>query len=238
MEPSFLIAAFIAGFLTALAPCQLPFLPVIIGGSVGGARRNSYIIIGSLLSSIVIFTFIIEGLASLFYVPNEVWAYISGSLVLFVGISFLFPSVWTRMPFISRFLHTSNTAIGARAARRGHVNDMVIGAALGPAFSSCSPTYLLILPILLSSAFLEGLLYLFAFLAGLGAVLLFVALLGQMAVRRLNIMADTRGWFKRIVGILIVLVGISILTGYNRVIEERLLDIEFLSTSHVETHIR
>ena len=40
-----LLGAFIAGVLTVLAPCVLPLLPIIIGGSVSGDtkdRRRDY----------------------------------------------------------------------------------------------------------------------------------------------------------------------------------------------------
>ena len=80
---SLLIASFIAGFLTVLAPCLLPLLPVVIGGSLGGAKRNAYIIIGSLLLSVIVFSIIIEGLSTLFYIPQDVWVYIAGALVFF-----------------------------------------------------------------------------------------------------------------------------------------------------------
>ncbi len=36
-----LLGAFIAGILTVLAPCVLPLLPIIIGGSVAGKTYDS-----------------------------------------------------------------------------------------------------------------------------------------------------------------------------------------------------
>ncbi len=35
-----LLGAFIAGVLTVLAPCVLPLLPVIIGGSISGDTKD------------------------------------------------------------------------------------------------------------------------------------------------------------------------------------------------------
>ena len=51
-----LFTAFIAGALTVLAPCVLPLLPIIIGGSVSGDttdRRRPFIITGSLAVSLI-----------------------------------------------------------------------------------------------------------------------------------------------------------------------------------------
>jgi cytochrome c-type biogenesis protein len=49
-----LLISFIAGILTVLAPCVLPLLPVIIGGSLSGNTKQKsrpYIIAASLAGS-------------------------------------------------------------------------------------------------------------------------------------------------------------------------------------------
>ena len=234
VELSLIIASFVAGFLTVLAPCQLVFLPVIIGGSLSDTERNPYRIIGSLLLSIIIFTLIIRGLALVLFIPNEIWIYIAGVLVLAVGVTFLIPSLWTRLPFISRTSGITQKIIGSNMQRTGLWSDVAIGAALGPAFSSCSPTFLLILTLVLSVQFLEGVLYLIIFLLGLGVMLLFIALLGQTFANRLLSVADAQGWFKRTMGILIILVGLAILTGFDKVIEEKVLDLGFITGEQLE----
>jgi len=46
------LLSLVAGVLTVLAPCVLPFLPVIVGGSLGhGSRRRPYLIAASLAAS-------------------------------------------------------------------------------------------------------------------------------------------------------------------------------------------
>ena len=44
------IVAFISGVLTVLAPCILPLLPVIVGGSITGGvnRKRAYVVSASL----------------------------------------------------------------------------------------------------------------------------------------------------------------------------------------------
>lgn len=234
---SILLASFIAGFLTVLAPCILPFLPIVIGGSFTGKRRSPYVVIASLLLSIIIFTFIIEGLTSLFYIPQETWHIISGTLVLLVGLTFLFPGFWARLPIIKRLSITSNRAMSAGGNRQGVVGDIVIGAALGPAFSACSPTYLIILAAILPATPLLGLLYLGMYVLGLGVVLLFIALLGQSVIEKLTIVANENGWFKRGMGILLILIAIVILTGFDETISIFLLDTGLYDFSQLELSI-
>ena len=58
-----LLISFIAGVLTILAPCVLPLLPVIIGGSISGKTKEKsrpYIIAASLAASLVVFTLLLK----------------------------------------------------------------------------------------------------------------------------------------------------------------------------------
>ncbi len=234
---SLLLASFVAGFLTVLAPCLLPLLPVVIGGSLASdkeTKRNPYIIILALLVSVVVFTLIVDGISSLFYVPQEFWQNFAATLVLFIGLTFLFPSLWSKIPFISNFYASSNKALGKGVSRSGVLGDILIGGSLGPVFTSCSPTYFIIIATVLPSSFFDGLLYLFAYAAGLGVVLLFISLVGQTAVSKLNILANNKGWFKRTIGIIMIIIAILIYTGIDKKLSTKLLDFGFIDATQLE----
>jgi cytochrome c biogenesis protein CcdA len=62
-----LVLSFVAGVLTVLAPCVLPILPVIVGGSVvNGKKSRPWVIIISFAVSILIFTLILQRLVQQF----------------------------------------------------------------------------------------------------------------------------------------------------------------------------
>lgn len=240
MFESLLLASFVAGFLTVLAPCLLPLLPVVIGGtfaSENNIKRGPYLVIASLLVSIIIFTLIIEFTSSFIYIPTEFWHYFAGILVLFVGLTFLFPSVWSGA-LISRFSVWSNKLLGKNIKRSGAVGDILIGSSLGPVFSACSPTYLLIIAIILPSGFFEGLLYLFAYVLGLGVVLLFIALLGQTAVEKLRILSKEKGYFKITLGIVMIIIAVAIFTGFDKKFGTFLFDAGFFDATQLEIDVR
>jgi thiol-disulfide isomerase/thioredoxin len=88
-----------------------------------------------------------------------------------------------------------------------------MGAALGPVFSSCSPTYFVILATVLPASFGMGLLDLGAYAVGLSGFLLIIALVGQRLVDRLGVAIDPEGWFRRAIGLLFLLVGVAVMTG-------------------------
>ena len=109
--------------------------------------------------------------------------------------------------------------------------DVTIGAALGPVFSSCSPTYFLILATVLPASFALGLVYLLAYIAGLAIILLLIAWLGQKFANKLTNLADPRGWIKRGLGVLFLLVGLAIVTGADKTFEAWILDSGFNTVS-------
>ena len=56
-----LITSFLAGILTVAAPCVLPLLPVIVGGSLMDEHRSRPLIIAvSLALSVILFTLLLK----------------------------------------------------------------------------------------------------------------------------------------------------------------------------------
>ncbi|MEV4688614.1 cytochrome c biogenesis CcdA family protein [Microbacterium sp. LWH3-1.2] len=224
-----LLLSFAAGILTVAAPCVLPLLPVIVGGAMvrDGARvsrSRPYIIAASLAVSVVVFTLLLKATTALLGIPPQVWQVISGSIVILLGVNLLVPSLWDRLSARLRLQSTSDAMLSRSASHGGVAGDVLTGAALGPVFSSCSPTYALIVATVLPVSFVEGVTYVFAYALGLAAMLLLIALLGRGLVRRLGWLADPRGWFRRIVGMLFVLVGLAVITGFDKQLQIWILD--------------
>ena len=209
-----------AGFLTVLAPCVLPLLPVIIGGSVGtraASRWRPYVIAVSLVVSLVCFTLLLKATSILVGVDPAVWPAISGGLVIALGLAMLFPGWWARLVSASGIERRSQGAL-VRAAgdRRWAVSAVLTGAALGPVFSSCSPTYAWVLATVLPASMGRGLLLLGVYCLGLAASLLGIALLGRRLLGRLTWATNPRGWFQRGIAVLFLVVGLSLMTGWDR----------------------
>ena len=68
-------------------------------------------------------------------------------------------------------------------------------------------------------------------------MLLLIALLGQRFVSQLDWAANPKGWFKRGLGILFVLVGIAIVTGFDKVLEIAILDAGFFDVTQIENQL-
>ena len=208
------IVSFIAGVLTALAPCVLPLLPVIVGGSIaGGTRRRTYTITISLGVSVILFTLLLKASTVFINIPQSAWQLISGGILIMFGVFMVFPHMWDRFSFVNVLNRSSNKLLATGYRQNSLWGDALMGAALGPVFSSCSPTYFVILATVLPASFAMGFADLFAYAVGLSGALLVIALVGQRLVDTLGITIEPGGWFRRILGALFVVVGLSVATG-------------------------
>ncbi|GLI28999.1 hypothetical protein ARHIZOSPH14_32410 [Agromyces rhizosphaerae] len=228
------LASFAAGVLTVLAPCVLPLLPVIVGGSVVRTSSDAavaerawyrpFVIAASLAVSVVAFTMLLKATTALLGVPVLVWQLISGVIVAVFGLTLAMPRTWERIQLATGLQAGGGRLLDAGYRRGGLGGDVMLGAALGPAFSSCSPTYALIVATVLPASLAEGTLYVSMYAVGLALALLLIGLAGQGLARRLGWLADPNGWLRRTVGVLLVIVGVGVVLGLDKQLQTFVLD--------------
>lgn len=228
-----LIVSFIAGLLTVIAPCALAILPVILGGSIGEDNPWRPVIITlSLGVSVLVFSLLLKATTALLGVPTEVWQTISGGLILIFGLITIFPNIWTTIAFKLK-LYKSEEAIAHN--QDGSVKGLIfLGAALGPVFSSCSPTYAVILAVVLPQSFAIGFINLVVYSIGLMIPLLLIGYGGQKVAQKFRFAANPNGWFKKTLGALLVITGLLIVTGYDKVLETKILESGYLGPIGIE----
>lgn len=228
------LVSFAAGVLTVLAPCVLPLLPVIMGGTAArsastaaAAERQWFrplVIAVSLAVSVVVFTLLLKAATVLLGVPAWAWSVASGVIVALLGMTMLFPAAWERVTVAAGWQAGGGRLLDRGYRRSGLAGDVALGAALGPAFSSCSPTYALIVATVLPASFASGVVYVAAYAVGLALALLGIALAGTALVRRLGWLADPHGVFRRVVGGVLVVVGLAVALGWDRVAQAWVLE--------------
>lgn len=214
------LGAFVAGVLTTLAPCVLPLLPVVVGGSIGKptgeARKRAYIIAASLGVSVVIFTLLLKATTSLIDVPASTWQWVSGVILIALGLVSVFPGTWDLLSSKLSLQSKSNKQLVSARKQDGILGSVLTGAALGPVFTSCSPLYGYVIVTVLPASFAEGLLLLLAYVIGLCGALLLIALLGQKIMGKARWLSNPEGSFKKVLGVIFILVGIAIILGLDK----------------------
>lgn len=237
-----LIGALLAGVLTTLAPCVLPLLPVIVGGSVAGALdgretaagaggsttatrvrsaavTRALVITAALGVSILVFTLALKASTALLGIPPGAWQWVSGGLLIVLGVIGAFPDVWERLSARLGLQARSARRLGAARSLDGVGGQVLTGVALGPVFTSCSPLFGYVIVTVLPAEPARGLVLLAAYIIGLCATLLAIALAGQRVVTRMGWAANAHGRFRRIVGWVFIAIGVLVATGWMKVIE-------------------
>jgi cytochrome c biogenesis protein CcdA/thiol-disulfide isomerase/thioredoxin len=122
--------AFVAGIVTALSPCVLPVLPIVLaGGATGGARRP-YAIVAGLVASFTVFTLTAAALLSALGLPDDLLRTVAIVVVVVVGLSL----VWPRLgDLLGRPFHAL-----ARRHRADAGGGFLLGVSLGILFTPCA----------------------------------------------------------------------------------------------------
>ncbi len=233
----FFLISILAGVFTVVAPCILPLLPIVIGASEAGEKkisRRAITVIGSLSVSVMIFTLLLKATTLFISIPQIFWNSLSGVIIALVGLAIVFPSLWAKIPFVAKLNIFSNKAVGTGYQKKNYKGDMLMGLALGPVFTTCSPTYLFIIATTLPASLFVGLIYLLGFTLGLALALLLIAYFGQRIVNKVSGHMQATGRIKQAFGVLIILVGILILTGYDKKLETLILDSGYGATIQLE----
>lgn len=224
-----IVGAVLAGMLTVLAPCVLPLLPVTVAGaSVPGERwsgpRRAVLVTASLGASVVAFTLLLKATTAALDLPEQLWPRLSGGLLIVLGALTLSPHWWDAIVARLGLQARTGAQLGAARRRGGAAGAVLTGAALGPAFSSCSPLYGYVVVTVLPGSLGRGVLLLLAYASGLCAMLLLIALAGQRAIRRLGRFADPNGGVRRLLGLVLVMVGVLVFLGLDRALQAWILE--------------
>lgn len=212
-----LIASFLAGVLTVLAPCIAPTIPILLARSGSSDKpRSAIYVIAGLSASIIIFTLLLKASTLLIGIPSDTWKILSGGIVVIFGIFSLSPGLWEAISLRSGASLAAQKNLSAASIHTGKWGDVLIGASLGPVFSACSPTYALIVAVILPTTPLLGLLYLITFVVGLGIMLFAIAIYGNKLISKLGWGMNPRSVFRRSLGAVLVIVGTMIILGIDK----------------------
>lgn len=232
-----LILSFFAWVLTILAPCILPFLPVILWASVDDSKDKSkpYVIIASLMVSIIIFSILLKASTVLLWIDPIYWKLTSWIILILFWVVTIFPSVWHKVSW--KLTSKSNEQLNKNSQKKWLTWNILLWASLWPVFSSCSPTYAVILAVILPANFFTWFINLVAYAIWLGVVLLIIAVLWQKFVTKVKFLSNPKWWFKKILWLIFVLVWIAIITWFDKTIETFIIESWYINLTNFEQSI-
>ncbi len=206
-----IIFGFIAGAGTALSPCVLPVLPIVLAAGASGGRRRPLGIVAGLVASFTFSTVALVYLISALGLPDDLLRKVAIIVLLGFGITLLIPPLAARLEgYVSRL------AGGAQVKRTGDGfwSGTMVGASLGLVYAPCAgPILAGVITVSASQSFSVGRL-LVALAYGLGsAVVLYLLMLGGRRVT--SRLARRSGALQMGMGAIMVVVGLLMIGNYD-----------------------
>jgi cytochrome c biogenesis protein CcdA/thiol-disulfide isomerase/thioredoxin len=222
-----LIVAFIAGMATAVSPCVLPILPIVLATGADGDRRRPYLVIAGLIASFSFFTLASVQLIQALHLPSATLRDAAIVVIALFGLTLLVPALSVRFEHLTARL----PGLGARLASAGRgdgpgaisasglrgtaesaprprasiVGGLITGVGLGLVWTPCAGPILGAITSLAVTApgSLATLALVVAYAIGAGLPLLGIALGGRAALARLRLRGAS-AWAGRAFGILVL----------------------------------
>lgn len=216
------VLAYAAGALTILSPCVLPLVPIVLGSAALRNRFGPMALAAGLVGSFTIVGFAVAVLgASSGFDGSEVRAF--GAIILaLAGIALLVPQAQAILTRLATPLANWATQRQVGLERFGLAGQAAIGVLLGLVWSPCvGPTLGAATALAAEGKNLgEVALVMLAFAFGIASMLLALAFATRGFLSRWRgRMMSTGNRGKRILGVLLIIVGGFILTGADRLAE-------------------
>lgn len=220
--------AYAAGALTILSPCVLPLIPIVLGSAAQRHRWGPLALALGLVASFTLTGFIIATIgASAGLDPGTIRLW-TAVLLLVVGVVLVVPKMQSWFEHAAGPLANWAGERQARLEQFGLAGQAGIGVLLGLVWSPCVGPTLGAATVLAAQGKDLGqvALVMAAFALGIATVLLILALFAQSLLMRWRgrlMEAGTRG--RRVLGVLIALVGVLIISGADHHLEAAVIGV-------------
>jgi cytochrome c biogenesis protein CcdA/thiol-disulfide isomerase/thioredoxin len=175
---------FLAGVVTAISPCVLPVLPVILAGGVTGDRRRPFAIVAGLVASFAVFTLFAAWLLDLVGLPQDTLRNVAIGLLFLIAASLLVPRVRELLerPFLPLTRRQGGNLGGG----------FLLGTSLGLVFVPCAGPVLAEISVLVAHEDFgfRTLALMVAYSLGAGVPMLAIAIGGRELAARLRSQAQ------------------------------------------------
>ncbi len=218
---------FAAGSLSVLSPCVLPLVPILIGTAASAHRRGPLALAAGLTLSFAVIGVLIASAGASLGLDQTVFRNIAALMLLAFGVLLLSSGLQERFALAASGASSIGQGMLSRLTLDGLPGQFVLGLLLGVVWSPCVGPTLGATITLASQGQQLGQVMLMMALFGLGAGLPLVILgsLSREAMLRMRgkpLTAGQQG--KKVLGAVMLLIGIFILTGLDKKFETWVLD--------------
>ena len=217
--------AFLSGVVTIFAPCIWPLLPIILSASVSGGQRKPFGIVTGIAVSFTIFTLSLSYILKVIPFDPDSLRLFGVVVIAFLGVVLVVPALGKRLEgVVSRF-----SGLGGRFISQdgtGFGSGFITGFALGVVWSPCAGPILATVATLAATQSVNIVVVFITlfFVAGVAVPLYIFSAVGQKLLVKTRAFSRYTGRIQQVFGVIMILAALAIYTGYDRVLQTKLLD--------------
>ena len=219
--------ALLAGLLSALSPCVLPLLPLVLGAAANETRSGPFALAAGVALSFTAIGLFVATAGFAIGLTGEAFRTAAAILMVAVGVALTSPGFQARIAAAGGpVTGWADERIGAIASR-GAIGQFGVGLLLGAAWSPCVGPTLGAASALAAQGSSLGRVALTMLAFGLGAAapLIGLGLASRQAMARWRGRIIAGGKHaKTALGVLMIALGVAIMSGLDKRIETALLD--------------
>ncbi|MGB4812903.1 MAG: cytochrome c biogenesis CcdA family protein [Methylophilaceae bacterium] len=220
--------SYIAGILSTLSPCVLPLVPILIGSAVMTHRLGPFALAAGLALSFTVVGVLIASVGTAIGLDQQVLRNIGAAMLILFGIILLSTTLQEKFAVATSGLSGSGQSLLSRITTDGLFGQFLIGLLLGLVWSPCVGPTLGATITLASQGQNLGHAALVMAVFGLGAStpLVILSLLSRQAIMKFrNKMMTAGAAGKKILGVLLLTLGLLIISGLDKHLEASILDV-------------
>jgi cytochrome c biogenesis protein CcdA len=220
--------SFIAGLVTILNPCVLPLVPILVASALGKSRFGPLALAGGLVTSFTLFGFTVIAFGFSLGINEQMVRLFAGAMLAIAGVVLLVPQAQAALSAAAAPIANFGNQRLARVSGDGWHGQFAIGLLLGIVWAPCvGPTLGVAIAAASQGENLISSFFIFL-IFGLGvatSVLAFAYGSRKAMGERRKTLGTLAKYGKPLFGGALLLVGLMVMTGFDKVIEIAVLDL-------------
>lgn len=217
--------AFLSGVVTIFAPCIWPILPIVLSAGATGGERKPLGIVSGLAVSFMFATLALALIVQVIPFDPEFLRFFAVGIIALLGLALIIPVLGAQLEgVVSRLTFFGGRFI--QNAGSGYWSGFLTGFALGLVWSPCAGPILATIATLAATQAVSFQVVLIAlsFVFGVSLPLFMLAVLGKTVLTKTRALAPYTKRIQQIFGLIMILAAGTIYTGYDKVLQTKLLD--------------
>lgn len=215
--------AFLSGIVTVLSPCILPLLPLLLSAGIGQGKYRPYGIITGLIVSFTFFTLSLTALVQATGVSPDILRYLSLALIMFFGLTLLFPQLENIFARITAPLaRLGNRIESSNAPGTGFMSGYILGTALGLIWAPCAGPILATITTLVATGSVTAstIIITLAYSCGTALPMFFIMYGGSKIAASINTITPYTQIIRKLFGTLMILGALAIALHFDVVLQQ------------------